>query len=145
MTDTKTTPNTKKLATLGSWKSARRHEITLPSGSVVEIEIPNLPLLVKTGQIPNDLVDAALKAIQREEVTRDLIDQQSDFYHKLVSLTVKDPAISEEDVADLPYEDIELIVEIAQRQRDIDALGRHLAGLHTNREWRTFRGLEYGD
>lgn len=130
---------------LAAWKQAKRHTITLPSSFEVEIEIPNLPLLVKTGQFPNELLDAALGAIQRQELTKELMDQQSDFYHKLVALTVKSPEITEEDVAELPFEDVELIVEIATRNRDLDALGRHIAGLHTSREWRTFRGLDYGD
>lgn len=130
---------------LGAWKKAKRHDITLPSGIEVGIEIPNLPQMVKTGQIPNDLLDAALGAIQRQEVTPDLIKEQADFYHKLVVIMVKDPDITEEDVVDLPYEDVELLVEIGTRQRDLDALGRHIAGLHKSAEWRRFRGIDYGD
>ncbi len=138
-------PTVSKGGDLAAWKKAKRHPVTLPSGFEVEIEIPNLPLLVKTGHFPNDLVDAAIGAIQRQEITKELVDQQSDFYHKLVALTVKSPEITEEDVVELPYEDIELLVELATRNRDVDALGRHIAGLHTSREWRKFRGLDYGD
>lgn len=127
------------------WKSAKRHKITLPSGFEVEIEIPNLPLLIKTGHFPNDLIDAALGAIKRDEITPELINQQSDFYHKLVALTVKFPEITEEDVPELPYEDIELIAEIATRNRDLDAVGHHIAGLHKSAAWRSFRGIDYGD
>lgn len=142
----KTTPTVgNKPKDAAAWKTSKRHDVTLPSGVGVAIEIPNLPLLIKTGQLPNDLIDAAIGAIKRDEITAELINQQSDFYHKLVALTVKEPEITEADVADLPYEDVELIVEIATRNRDLDALGRHIAGLHKSSEWRHFRGLDYGD
>ena len=49
----------KKVSKTG-WKNSRRHTITLPSSAEVDVEIPNLPQLIKTGQIPNNLVDAAL-------------------------------------------------------------------------------------
>lgn len=130
-----------KPTSAAAWKAAKRHQITLPSGVEVEIAIPNLPLLVKTGQLPNELVTEALGAIQGGKLTPELIRQQSEFYDKLVAITVKDPVVTEEDVHELPFEDIELIVEVATRQRDLDALGRHVGGLHTSKEWRTFRGL----
>ena len=123
------------------WKSQRRHSITLPSGFEIEIELPNLPLLVKTGQLPNDLVAKALGNIQQGKLTPEVIAEQSDFYDKLVSVTVKTPEVTPEDVHDLPFEDIELIVEIATRQRDLDATGKHIGGLNTSKEWRRFRGL----
>jgi hypothetical protein len=58
---------------------------------------------------------------------------------------VKEPVITEEDVHDLPFEDVELLVEIATRQRDLDAVGNHVGGLHTNKQWRQFRGLTHLD
>lgn len=136
-------PNKPKDA--AAWKAAKRHPVSLPSGIEIEIEIPNLPQMVKTGQVPNDLVEAAIGALQRDKITKELVVEQADFYNKLVATAVKVPTITEDDVPDLPYEDVELIVELATRQRDVDALGRHLAGLHKSKEWRSFRGLDYGD
>lgn len=134
---------TKKTAS--GWKSAKRHSVTLPSAFEVEIEVPNLPQLVKTGQLPNELVTEALNTAATGNLTPEVIASQADFYNKLVAFTVKEPAITEEDVPDLPFEDIELLVEIATRQRDVDALGHHLAGLDKVADWRKFRGLDYGD
>jgi hypothetical protein len=114
----------------------------------VEIEVPNLPVLVKTGQLPNDLVRDALGAIQGGALTVDTIKEQADFYGKLVAITVKEPVVTEDDVVGddpLPFEDIEMIVEIATRQRDMDAVGDHIGGLHTSKKWRTFRGLDHLD
>ena len=132
--------------TLAGWKKAKRHAVTLPSGVQVQVEIPNLPALIKTGQIPNDLVDLTIKAAQGDLiVSKELIEQQADFTSKLVALTVKEPEITEDDVADLPYEDCELIVEVATRQRDLDAEGHHIGGLEKSADFRKFRGLDFGD
>lgn len=133
--------------TLTDWKKAKRHTVALPSGFEVEVEIPNLPQMVKTGQIPNDLLDAALGAIKQQDITPELIKEQAQFFTLLVTTMVKDPVVTVEDLEGdaLPYEDIELLVEIGTRQRDLDALGRHIAGLHKSEEWRKFRGWEFSD
>jgi len=136
----------KKVSKAG-WKNSRRHTVTLPSSSEVDLEIPNLPQLIKTGQIPNNLVDAALGAAQSQQgkaPTREQIGQQAEFNDHLVAITVKDPEITADDVADLPYEDVEMIVEIAMRQRDVDAIYHQLGGLHKSEEWRSFRGVGLG-
>ncbi len=131
---------------LASWIKAKRHEITLPSGTVVAIELPNLPALIKGGNIPNQLLDVALNVSNSPgNVTKEDIAQQADFFTFLVAKTVVDPEITEEEVADIPYEDQEMIVEVATRQRDLDALGHHLAGLERQSEFRKFRGLDSGD
>lgn len=130
---------------IADWKKAKVHDVTLPSGTTVSITIPNLPQMVKTGQIPNDLLDAALGAMQTQEVTPELVKEQADFYNKLVVWMVKDPELTEADVDEIPYEDVELLVELGTRQRDLDALGRHIGGLHKSAEWRRFRGVLYGD
>lgn len=139
-------PDTTKVATVAQWKKAKTHTVTLPSGVVVEIEIPDLPNLVKTGQIPNELVDVAISVANGRKVTREDVVQQADFYNKLCALTVKSPAVSEEEFASgaIPFEDKEMLVEMATRQRDLDAVGHHLAGLESVKEWRNFRGLTYG-
>lgn len=137
-------PQVKKNA-VSSWKGVRRHEVTLPSGFVCKIEVPNLPLLVKTGALPNDLVSQALGLVQSGKLTAEAIADQSDFYAKLVVETVKEPDLTPEDVTGedpIPFEDVEMIVEIATRQRDLDAIGDHIGGLHTNEKWRVFRGLD---
>lgn len=147
-TATDTAPKNKP-ASLAEWKKNKTHTITLPSATVVDIAIPDLPTLVKTGVIPNELVDIAIGVAQGRKVTRDDIVQQSDFYNKLCAITVKSPPASEEDFASgvLPFEDKEMLVEIATRQRDLDAIGHHVGGLEKVEEFRTFRnlGAQYAD
>lgn len=129
--------------TAAQWKKLKTHPITLPSSAVVDIEIPDLPNLVKTGAIPNELVDVAIGVANGKKVTREDIIQQADFYNKLCAITVKNPAVSEDDFASgaVPFEDKELIVELATRQRDLDAVGHHIGGLEKVSAWRSFRGI----
>lgn len=125
------------------WKDAKVHAVVLNSGVEVDITIPNLPLMIKTGQIPNDLVELALGVMQGTvKVTAEMTAEQADFFAMLVSKIVVDPPVEPEDYADLPYEDVEMLVEIGTRQRDLDALGRHIGGLHTSAEFRRFRSLD---
>ena len=136
--------------TKASWKKAAVHEgVTLPSGVVVSIKLPNLSLMLKTGNIPNSLVEAAVEmqnAMSRgtAEITKEMIEQQWDYYSFLVSKTVVDPEITQEEVADIPAEDVEMLVEFATRQRDIDAVYRHIAGLDKMESFRRFRGVSSG-
>ena len=134
--------------TKASWKKAAVHEgITLPSGTVVSIKLPNRPLMIKTGQLPNTLVEDALaaqSATSNATVTREMIEQQWEYYSFLVSRTVVEPAITQEEVAEIPAEDIEMIVEFATRQRDIDAVYSHIAGLDKLDSFRKFRSLSGG-
>lgn len=128
---------------LAQWKKNKRHVVTLPSSSVVEIEIPDLPELVKSGGIPNDLIDVAIGVASGKKVTKDDIIEHADFFNKLAALTVKEPKVTEEDFASgaLPFEDKEMLVEFATRQRDIDAVAHHLAGLEKSKSFRQLRGL----
>jgi hypothetical protein len=141
MSTTKT-PDTPKTATAASWKKAKRHAgITLPSGAVVDIELPNIQLLIKAGAIPNNLLDAALQHQNAKEVTADMIKETWDYTVWILPRTVVSPEITEEDVKDLPAEDVEMLTGFAARTNDIDAVGHHLAGLETQRRFREVRGL----
>lgn len=128
-----------------AWFKAKRHTITLPSGTVVEIELPNVPALIKSGKIPNELLELAIGTGPDTEVTREMIEQQAEFYNFLVATTVKDPELTPEEVNQLPYEDIEMIVAFALRQRDMDAVYRHMSGLDRVSSFRKFRRLDRGD
>lgn len=135
-----------KKTTLAAWKAAAVHDITLSSGVEVKIVIPNLPELVSAGEFPNHLVETAISVATGEtKVTAEEIKAQAEFYRELVSRTLKEPEITPDDVKVLPFEDIELLASIATRQRDVDALGEHIAGLDKSEQWRKFRGVDYLD
>lgn len=143
------------------WARAAIHTITLPSGAVVKIKLPDLAALIKGGQIPNPLLEIAQKIGAGEPVTapeegkgegddkesgvsKELIGQISDFHAFLVSKTVVEPTVSQDEVAAgaIPTEDIAVIVQFALRERDFDVVGHHLGGLEKVTEFRKFRGLD---
>jgi len=136
-------------STVAAWEKNRTHKgVTLPSGTVVDIQLPDLPTLAKAGEIPNELLEAAgtlQKAIDegdRSDVTVETLANIATFMEFLLPQMILKPKITTEDVGKLPPEDKELLVAFAQRARDIDAVGRHLAGLEQLAEWRRFRGWE---
>lgn len=133
------------VATKAAWVKNKSHEVTLPSGTVVEITLPNMPALMRSGKIPNELMNVAMSADEDTEITPELLKEQANFYRFLVSTTVTAPAITEEDVEDLPYEDIEMIVAFALRQRDMDAVYHHIGGLEKVKSFREFRRIGQRD
>jgi hypothetical protein len=145
-----TTDETKDqaLATAAAWKQAGNHTIRLHSGAYVKIRIPDLPAMIEAGSIPNNLLDVALAiagGAQPKEVNKELIAQSKEFTDVMVEKTVIAPRIGpgedEIDIKDVPVEDKQLIVEIATRQRDVDAEGHYLSGLETSEKFRRFRRI----
>lgn len=133
----------RKTTTLAGWKKNREHTVMCPSGTYVTIRIPDLPRMIEAGHIPQHLLDAAIGVAMKpdQEPSLELIKQQREFSDRLVMLSVVDPKISESDLEDIPYEDMEFIVAVSTRQRDLDVLGRHIAGLTDLKEFRQFRQL----
>ena len=138
-----------KAATLAGWKKAAVHYPTLPSGVRVGIKIPDLPAVISSGGIPQNLLDVALgvasKGPESQTPSKELIGEQAEFADHLVKVTVVEPKLSDTDLNDIPYEDKVMLVEFATRQRDIDALGEHIAGLPLADKWAQFREGDYGD
>ncbi len=126
------------------WGGRKVHkDVVLPSGMEVDIELPNLALLVKSGEVPNALVDAALQLGAAQEVTKESLEQSWDFICFIIPKTVVNPKITQEDVEKglIPSEDIDLLAGLIARNTDLDAVGNHLGGLQTNAQFRRFRNL----
>lgn len=153
MSDTSVkTPEFVEAETASAWKAKAGHPVTLPSGTIVRVRVPNLAALAKTGQLPNELVKLAVPEIAgseaaplSEEEAADAIRKLADFQSWIVTTAVVTPTIDEDDVPELPTEDVEMIVAIATRQRDLDAVGHHIGGLEASAEFRRFRNLPAGD
>jgi hypothetical protein len=131
-----------------AWKQAAEHEVVLPSGSVVLIRIPDLPAMIESGEFPQHLIEAALGVAAKPNAkpTKELIVQQREFTDALVKTTVLDPVITDEMLnhkTGIPFEDKEMIVEIATRQRDLDAEFNHIGGLEKSEKWRKFRNVDH--
>ncbi len=132
------------------WKSKKRISgITLPSGEVVDIELPLIPEMLRAGTVPNELVSFATKTQENiggvDSVDIEEIKEATEFMRWLVSETVKSPAIEPDDVPELPASDVDMLLEFALRQRDTDAIGHHLHGLEKVSAWRNFRYGRLGD
>jgi hypothetical protein len=80
---------------VSAWKKAKLHtNITLPSGFQVDIVIPNINEMIKTGKIPNDLVEAATAASTGDQkITPELLEDQAEFYRLLVTTMVVEPKL----------------------------------------------------
>ena len=133
-----------KAVSKAQWKKAAIHTVTLESGMVVKIKLPNLPKLIEAGAIPQSLIDVAIDVATNRRTERpgpDVIQQQREFTDLVVLETVVEPAITKEDLDEIPYEDKEMLVEFATRQRIFDAKGHHLAGMQKDADFRRFHRL----
>jgi hypothetical protein len=137
----------RKTESLAGWKKAAAHTVRCPSGVYVDIKVPDLPALIEAGEIPQTLLDAAIGAAsgKPQEPSREAIVQQREFTDTLTKISVVSPKLTEADLKDIPFEDKEFIVEIATRQRDLDAEGNHIGGLQKSADFRRFRGLDFSD
>lgn len=131
-----------KKRTADQWKKKRIHAgVTLPSGFQVDIALPNLAAMLKAGVVPNPLIDSAIKHAEAQRVTADMLKETWDFTRWIVPKMVVNPEITEEDIDELPIEDVEMLAGFASRTNDIDAVGHHLGGLETYKSFRDLRGL----
>lgn len=142
-TDAQTDEGALKPISKTAWKKVKTHTATLPSGAVVKLTLPNLGALLKSGNIPNELVDAAIGFQQAEKITREMLEESFEWVAFILPRTVVEPTITEEEVRndELPSQDLEMLAAFVARTLDIDAVGHHLGGLETNRDFRRFRDL----
>lgn len=139
-----TTAAQRKAGSKANWKKAAVHTVTLESGFVCDIRLPDLPRLIEAGAIPQNLMDVAVDVATGRKTERpgpEILKQQREFTDLVVLKSVVSPEIGPEDLTEIPYEDKEMIVEFATRQRIFDAEGHHLAGLEASEDFRRFHRL----
>lgn len=138
-----------KVTTVAQLKKRAIHQdVTLPSGAIVDVKLPNLSQMIKTKTLPNDLVEAALRQqVQPGEedkpkmLTREDLEQDWDFVEFIVPLTLHTPKVKTEDVSELDPMDVTMLANFAARRTDIDAVGHQLGGLDTQASFRQHRGF----
>jgi hypothetical protein len=135
----------RQVATKAGWKRNAVHTIVLHSGTVVKVRIPDLAKMIEVGTIPQNLMDSALGMASNPSMAdkpgRELMATQREFTDLVTLHTVVEPKLTEEDVADIPYEDKEMLVEIATRNRNLDAEGSHISGLDKSEKYRRFHRI----
>lgn len=139
-------------ASKSAWKKAGVHTVRLPSGVFVDIRIPNLAQMAKAGELDNELLQYAVPSISDVETDdkdptpeekKANLTKLADFHAWLVSHTLVDPKLSPEEVSEtVPTPDLEVLVELASRRRDMDVEGHHIGGLEVSAEFRKFRGID---
>lgn len=127
------------------WKARAVHYATLPSGTIVSFTLPNIAYLIKTGKMPNPLVDSAIKLQNAKQVTREILEDTWDFAEWVIPEMVRAPSIDDADLPELPAEDIEMLAAFANRSIDTDAVGHQLGGLETVKSFREARGIFTSD
>jgi hypothetical protein len=143
--------STAAVATKSAWKKAGVHTVKLPSGVSVKIRIPNLAKMAQSGELDNDLLQYAVPDLPKEDEPEEPTPEQkkenltklAKFHQWLVSQTLVEPALSPEEVKEtVPTPDLEVLVELASRRRDMDVEGHHIGGLEASADFRKFRGIE---
>jgi hypothetical protein len=128
-------------------KKRSLHEgVTLPSGAVVTIRLPDLAQMIKSKQLPSELIEAAVKLQDTEDgkpkkLTVEDIEADADFVAYIVPLTIHEPKVKPEDLDDLDPMDKAMVASFATRRTDIDAVGHQLGGLETQKSFRRHRGI----
>lgn len=135
-----------------AWKGRALHTLTCPSGQVVRVRIPNLALLIKNDVLPERLRQVAVQEAinpgqpvgqtaepgQPVTVDAEAVKQLYDLYEFLVLEMVVEPEITADDLAELPQLDLDMLTQIAIRERDMDAAGVRL-GVEPISRWEVFR------
>lgn len=135
-----------------NWKKLSVHKVTLATGAVVRMRIPNLALLMKNDAVPEQLRGVALKElsgltkpevndageIKLPELTEADVNSLYELYEWIVCEALIDPVLTPEELGDYPQEDLELITQIATRERTTDAAGVRL-GVDPVSRWEVWR------
>jgi hypothetical protein len=135
------------------WKKlGKPQEVTLHSGMRIKIKVPDVPEMLRAGEVPNELIAAVNEA--RDDVSPSGFDMEkvkdaTDYMRWLVSVTVVEidegdgnfvaANLEPDDVPSLPVHDRDMILEFALRQRDRDAVGHQLYGMEKVSAWARFR------
>lgn len=170
--ESSSTPPAKPVSAAG-WRKrndAGPHVATFPSGAVLRFVIPDSSSLLRSGRLPDnlretallcaahpdgpegymsELVTAAIVAGDRAErsatVTQAIADGM-ELGHWLVAEMLVEPKVTAEEVArgDFPELDVKMLLEFAERRRNVDAVG-HRVPVVVLAEWARFRDELGGD
>lgn len=132
---------------LGVWKKrAILYGVTLPSGAVVDLKqltlethltygrTPDTLRVVATADLRAKLNDTDLTQQDRASALQEYVDHQRAL---LVEMLVS-PTITVDDLPDIPEQDVEFLVRVANRSATEDAAGRTL-GFEPLNKWAIFR------
>lgn len=157
-------PSKLKPASKADWKAANDagpHRAVFPSGAVLEFRIPDQGMLLRAGRLPQrlretallcaahpegaeghmrDLVMAATVSTDRDTAISEAIQDGIALGHALVAEMLVKPSVTPEEVEAglFPEPDVKMLLEFAERRRNIDAAGNRVPVIALH-EWGTFR------
>jgi len=142
----------------GEWAARAVHNVTLPSGMKVQVRFPDLAILIEGDALPERLRMVAMEVwaggspqIVNEKLGEDgqpgkpelnveIVKDLAALRRHLAAMCLVDPPMTAEDLltSGVPAEDIDMLGQIAMRERDTDALGVTLGVVPLSR-FETFR------
>lgn len=166
---TATARQSRRPVSAAGWRKANDagpHLVTLPSGATVRIIIPDENVLLANGRLPDQLRETALLCAahpdggegfmhelsvaaaiedERRAAVRSFIEDGLELRNHLVAAMLVEPEVTPEEVArgDFPELDVRMLLEFAERRRNVDAAG-NLVPVVVAREWLRVRDLEAG-
>jgi hypothetical protein len=118
------------------WVAAGVHHAELATGVWVKIRFPDLATLVAAQRVPDTLRQVASETFLRqveietgdksEPLNLAKLGELYDLNMWLVSQMLVEPTLTADEVKQLPAEDLDVLIELALRERDTDARGRVL-------------------
>ncbi len=151
-------PSRPQIVSKAKWAGLAVHTVTLPSGAVVRIKIPDLSLLLAGGAVPDRLRTVALRQLTEDirdaqaspaavdappiEIDEEHLVGLAELTRWLVAQTLVEPEVTEVEIEDgiVPNEDILMLTQFASRERTVDAAGMRL-GVEPIDRWEVWRGF----
>jgi hypothetical protein len=154
-----------KPASATAWRKrndAGPHRAVFPSGVTLKFVIPDQGTLLRAGRLPDALREVALlcaahpdgaegymqdlvmQAIvtqgERSDIVTKAIESGLELGHELVAEMLVEPKVTAEEVrrGDFPELDVRMLLEFAERRRNLDAAGNQLP-ITVLSEWARFR------
>ena len=119
-----------------AWKRRAGHNITLPTGVKVRVRFPDVAALIRSDALPQELIHTAFmdkfapdllrQIVGDPEKERELLANFNDLTDRLAVEMLVEPKLTLEELRELPQEDLEMLKEIAMRERNTDARGVQL-------------------
>jgi hypothetical protein len=131
----------------------RTYDAVLPSGMQVTFRLPSLGEMAAIGELPSDLLDLALaewsepgsavymvarpvaalpdKPTRKqqdaaEKASREVATRLARLNRHVVASALVTPKLTAEELQGVPYRDVEMLSQLVNRGKGIDAAGRHV-------------------
>jgi hypothetical protein len=116
-----------------AWKRKRVHQITLPTGQQVLARFPDTTTLFQNEAVSSDLIHVAfmdqfapdmLRAIIGDtDKEAELLKNFNELGDRLAVDMLVEPKLTLEELREIPQEDLDMLKQIAMRERNTDAKG----------------------